>query len=453
MVSRPDPFVRHSPYEAMDLERRKRLVLGAMKRSLIYTIGLSPFFVSLLIFNYSIQMLIAISLLLGTVPIILIARKLAQDERPDAGSLILITYIIIMFFTNAQLVEGLQVWIAPGYVVLVILSGMILPPTRTFQIAAVVSILYLCSQILSNYDLPRYTLEGSHGDVVTSIVIALAFFVSAISIDMSTRDLRKALDDATRGLVRSNEELARASEMKSQFTARTSHELKTPLSSIIVFSDLALRGAYGPLNRKLKNALEFVVGSARKLKKIINNILDLSKIEAGELFLDDCPVNIREIVPEIVSVYQHAASKKNLSLALSIHDDVPAVIAGDEDRVAQILEILIENAVRFTEHGSVVVEISSIDQRHWQISVRDTGGGIPYDHLQNIFEPYYRLEPAPGALKSTGLGLAITKKLVDLMDGDIQIDSTLGRGTVALVTLPLVPLYDQGTRNLPGDES
>jgi signal transduction histidine kinase len=439
MVSRKDPFSEQSPYEIMDIERRKRLVLGACKRSIYYSIGLSPVFMGLLVRNFTIPLLIAISLLLGIVPIALISRKFARADRPDLGSQLLIFYLIFMFFTNAILVDGFHALIVPGYLVLVILTGMILPPLRTFQIATVVSVFYLVSQILGSSDIARIQISGPYGEIVVSIVIILAFFVSAISIDMSTRDLRKALDEATGGLVKSNQELVRASEMKSQFTARTSHEIRTPLSSIIVFTDLALREAYGPLNEQLRNALEFVVGSARKLKSIINNILDLSKIDAGELEIDYCPVEIKETLQKITAEFDEQTRAENYKIDLMISDDMPDQIIIDEDRITQIFENLLSNAIKFTEQGLIQVRVDSVDADNWRLQVSDTGKGIPYDHLTHIFEPYYQLEPVPGALKSTGLGLAITQQLVHLMQGEIGIESKLGEGTTFLVTLPKSP--------------
>jgi signal transduction histidine kinase len=431
-----DPFSTESPYKAVETSRRKRLVLGVCQRALYYTAFPSLIFISLLFIRFSFQLLIAVALFIGIIPAILITRKFALENKPDLGSGFFISYLIVIFFVNALLVEGFSSYLVPAYLVLVIMSGMVLPPVGSFQVAALVSFLYLISQILTSYDLHQITLPNFLGDGLTILVVFLAYIASAISIDMSTRDLRQSLNDAIKGLIKSNRELERANAMKSQFTARTSHELKTPLSSIIVFTDLALREAYGPLDEKLRGALEFIVGSARKLRTIISNILDLSKIEAGELTLDSCPIELRKMVKESVSKLVERVEKKNLNLHVEISEKMPNQIVGDEDRIKQIITNLVKNAINFTEFGTVEVDIDTYDNKRWQITVKDTGSGIPYEYQKHIFEPYYKFEPVPGSMKSTGLGLAITNHLVELMSGKIFVRSSLGKGTTFTVILP-----------------
>jgi signal transduction histidine kinase len=431
-----DPFSTESPYKAVETNRRKRLVLGVCQRALYYTVIPSLIFVSLLFIRFSIQLLIAVALFIGIIPAILITKKFALQDKPDLGSAFFIAYLILIFFANALLVEGFDSYLVPAYIVLVIMSGMVLPPVGSFQVAALVSFLYLVSQILTSYDLQRITLPNPLGDGLTIMIVFLAYMASAISIDVSTRDLRQSLDDAIKGLIKSNRELERANAMKSQFTARTSHELKTPLSSIIVFTDLALREAYGPLDEKLRGALEFIVDSARKLRTIINNILDLSKIEAGELTLDSCPIELRHLVKESISKLVEGAEKKSLDLHVKISEKMPVQIIGDEDRIKQIITNLVKNAINFTDFGMVEVDIDTYDSQRWQITVKDTGSGIPYEYQKHIFEPYYKFEPVPGSMKSTGLGLAITKHLVELMSGKIFVRSSLGKGSTFTVILP-----------------
>jgi signal transduction histidine kinase len=438
MVEKADPFSTESPYVAIEISRRKRLVLGVCQRALYYTAIPSVIFISLLFLRFSIQLLVAVALFIGIIPAILITKKFALADKPDHGSAFFISYLILIFFVNALLVEGFHTYLVPAYLVLVIMSGMVLPPVGSFQVAAIVSALYLVSQVLTAYDLDRIRLPNPLGDGLTMLVVLLAYVASAISIDMSTRDLRKSLDDAIRGLIKSNRELERANAMKTQFTARTSHELKTPLSSIIVFTDLALREAYGPLDEKLRQALEFIVASARKLKTIINNILDLSKIEAGELNLDSCPVEVRKMVKEPISKLIEDAKSKHIYLNLEISESMPDQIIADEDRIRQIITNLVTNAINFTEIGKVEVKIDKSGRHRWKIVVEDTGQGIPYEYLKHIFEPYYKFEPTPGSMKSTGLGLAITQHLVELMSGEISVRSSLGKGTTFTVILPLL---------------
>jgi signal transduction histidine kinase len=433
-----DPFSTQSPYEKMEISRRKRLVLGVCARSTYYSIGLSVVTSIFLFIQFSWQLFAAVILFVGILPIIYFTRKLALTDRPDAGSHLFISYLIVVIFVNALLVDGFMGFLVPGYLVLVITSGMVMPPIRSFQVAGIASVLFLLSQVLTSYDLNQVELPGAMSETITTILVVLSYIVVAITTELSTRDLRRALGDATRGLVLSNMELEKASEMKSQFTARTTHELRTPLSSIIVFADLALREAYGPLNEKLREALEFVVSSARRLKTIINNILDLSKIEAGELSLDLCPIETRMMIDPLMDKMTALAERSGLKLSFQMSEDIPEFMVGDEERIKQIIENLVTNAVNFTEMGMINVEVDRPDDQRWRIVVRDTGKGMPYDHQKNIFEPYFQLEPAAGALKSTGLGLAITKYLVELMAGEIELESRLNHGTTVTVTLPLL---------------
>ncbi|MGD8849917.1 MAG: HAMP domain-containing sensor histidine kinase [Anaerolineales bacterium] len=438
MIKSEDPFSTKSPYEALEVERRKRLVLGTSKRAILYSIGLFPVFVGLLVLNYSFQLLIAIILLVGIMPMAWLLRKLALENKPDLGSQLFVAYLVAMFFIISLLVESFHAFLVPGYLVLVLISGMILTPTRTYQIAGLVSFLYLTSQIVVEFQINRIQLPNTMGEVVGTIIIVVAFIVTAVVIDMSTRDLRAALDEATQGLLESNKELMRASEMKSQFTARTTHELRTPLSSIIVFTDLALREAYGPLNKQLRRALEYVVQSARKLKIIINNILDLSKIEAGELSLDICPINIHEVIQSEIKKLEALVEGRDIDFILDISESLPAEMFGDEERIKQIIFNLVSNSLKFTEVGYIKLSVQKNGAQHWSISVTDTGKGIPYNYQKHIFKPYFQLEPVAGALESTGLGLAITKQIVSLMGGEIHLDSRLGRGTTVKIDLPFL---------------
>jgi signal transduction histidine kinase len=224
--------------------------------------------------------------------------------------------------------------------------------------------------------------------------------------------------------------------MKSQFTARTSHELRTPLSALIVFTDLALRGAYGPLNDKLETALEHVITSARHLKTIINDILDLSKIEAGEFEIDEECVDVGTLVKAAEAVCHEASEEKGLECSIELAPDMPAHILGDESRLTQILLNLVGNAIKFTQEGSVEIYIGPHSEDQWCFMVRDTGPGIPEDQFEAIFHAYRQLN-GENQTEGTGLGLAITRHLVIKMGGEISVRSELGKGSTFEVVLPL----------------
>jgi signal transduction histidine kinase len=276
-------------------------------------------------------------------------------------------------------------------------------------------------------------------ETVVVFVFGFALAFVAVLSRLTTQDLRESLDEATHDLLEANHKLALASEMKSQFTARTSHELRTPLSSIIVFTELAIRGTYGEINTKLKGKLQNVLGSAKHLHNIINDLLDLAKIEAGELEISEAPFIVHELGMSVRSTMEETASQKGLQFYLSIAEDIPVKIIGDEGRLKQILLNLTSNAVKFTDQGQVDVSIDPVGSDHWRITVCDTGPGIPEDRFETIFEEYRQLETTSKDInrKGTGLGLAITRNLVELMGGRINVESELGEGTTFEIILPL----------------
>jgi signal transduction histidine kinase len=237
-----------------------------------------------------------------------------------------------------------------------------------------------------------------------------------------------------------NNEVRDASDRKSQFTARTSHELRTPLSAIIVFADLTLRGAYGPLSDKLRNAQQHIVNSARHLKHIINDLLDLSKIEAGEFEIEYESFSIMEVVDVMESSCLPIAEAKGLEWSITIDKSMPPLMEGDPERISQIAVNLAGNAVKFTEQGQVQVTIEPVDQKTWRLVVRDTGPGIPEDQQEKVFEAFRSLDKSgsKSVAASTGLGLAIARNLAQMMGGEIHLHSQLGVGSTFEVCLPLI---------------
>ncbi|MCJ7567836.1 MAG: ATP-binding protein, partial [Anaerolineales bacterium] len=359
--------------------------------------------------------------------------------KPDVGSSDFIGYILVLLAVNSIVLDGIYRMLVPGYLIIIVTAGMILPPARGLIIAGLASVIYLAVTLTLKYVEPPVSLPLSTIELVITFLGVMAFIFVFFINQLTTRDLRKALDSATYDLVEMNKKLELASEMKSQFTARTSHELRTPLSAIIVFSDLALRDAYGPLNEKLRNALEHVSNSARHLKTVINDILDLSKIEAGEIEIFDEPFELMDLVQTLESSCLQIAKEKNLSSSIWVSPKMPERLIGDDDRLAQVLVNLTANAIKFTEEGEVEVRIEPHGTSNWRVIVRDTGPGIPEGQFATIFKAYRQLDrtASPSKVKGTGLGLAIASNLVQIMGGDIEVESELGVGSTFTVILPL----------------
>lgn len=434
-----NPFKTQSPYEEIETARRKRMVIAVCNASILFSIPLIVVLTVMMFPQFSPAMALVYALCVGLIPINLIVKRIAISGKPDFGSYVFILYFLLLLAINSVLMDGISMMLVPGYVLLLVVAGMILPPTRGYIMAGLASIIFLAVIIILRYVEPPVDLPLPAIELIITFLGVMTFIFVVFINQLTTQDLRKALDNATYDLVEINKKLELASERKSQFTARTSHELRTPLSAIIVFSDLALRDAYGPLNEKLRNALSHVSNSATHLKMVINDILDLSKIEAGEIEIFDEPFELMNLVQTVESSCLQMAEEKNLSSSIWVSPEMPERLIGDDDRLAQVLLNLTGNAIKFTEEGEVEVRIEPQGTAKWHMIVRDTGPGIPEDQFVTIFKAYRQLDrtASPSKVKGTGLGLAIAYNLVQMMGGDIEVESELGVGSTFTVTLPL----------------
>jgi signal transduction histidine kinase len=229
-----------------------------------------------------------------------------------------------------------------------------------------------------------------------------------------------------------NASLTRASEAKSRFLASVSHELRTPMNAILGFTDALLAGVDGPLNDEQKESLGWVQRGGRDLLGLINQILDLSKIEAGRLTLDVQPFDPRELVESVVASHRSLAAQKGVEFGW--HDaGAPAQVALDQQRVRQILVNLVGNALKFTAQGRVELEAAGTEDE-LNVIVRDTGPGIPAHQHELIFEEFRQAEDSAAG---TGLGLAISRRLARAMGGDISVNSAAGQGSTFQLRLPV----------------
>ncbi len=253
----------------------------------------------------------------------------------------------------------------------------------------------------------------------------------------ATTDRLAQLFDEQRALAArlsaTNDSLTRASRAKSQFLASVSHELRTPMNAILGFTDALLAGVDGPLNDDQKASLGWVQRGGRDLLGLINEILDLSKIEAGKLTIDPQPFNPGELVESVVAQHRSLASQKGISFGWE-DGGTPSEVILDRQRVRQILVNLIGNALKFTDRGEVMAVSDGAAEGRLHVAVRDTGPGIAREQQTAIFDEFGQ---AGGEAGGTGLGLAISRRLARVMGGDVTVESEFGGGSTFHLTLPL----------------
>ena len=243
-----------------------------------------------------------------------------------------------------------------------------------------------------------------------------------------SEELETAVAARTEELVETNLELVAASQAKSVFLANMSHELRTPLNSIIGFSGTMLSGLAGELNEEQRRQLEMVSTSGKHLLSLVDDVLDLSRVESGRT--DPVPeaLNVMAAVEEAVAVVENRALQKGISLETDI-DDVDTVFT-DRRMVLQVLLNLLNNAIKFTSEGGVIVRVRRHDPRAVLIQIEDSGPGIPAHELPNVFESFYQV-PRADVAKSEGfgLGLPISARLARMLGGELSVDSEVGRGS------------------------
>jgi len=265
----------------------------------------------------------------------------------------------------------------------------------------------------------------------------------AASLQASVAGLEQRVEDRTRELQRALAELSRkgsqlevASRHKSAFLANMSHELRTPLNAMIGFSQVLRQRLFGPLNTKQEEYLDDILESGNHLLDLINDVLDLSKVEAGQVKLDVATFSLREALERGVVMVRERATENEVLLSLELAADVD-LVDGDERRVQQVVFNLLANAVKFTPRGGSVVVASARKNGEVLVSVTDTGPGIAAADSERIFEEFQQTEVGVRQREGTGLGLALSRRLVELHRGRIWVESRPGHGSRFVFTLPL----------------
>lgn len=270
-------------------------------------------------------------------------------------------------------------------------------------------------------------------------------------VEDRTREIsekNKALQRGNHALVKAKEDAVRRARARANFLASMSHEIRTPLNGVLGMLSLALENEQDTGQR---NRLEIAQSAGENLLGLLNDILDISKVEAGKMSLESIPFNLRNLIDECTILHSQQARKKNIHLINQTDPDLPGRLLGDPTRTRQILNNLISNAIKFTDSGTVIVRANWAEGK-LRLEVIDTGIGISKDGLDQIFSPFSQANSDTTRLYGgTGLGLALCRQLVEQMHGHILVDSREGDGTHFTVILPL-PIAESGQQGLPEDQ-
>jgi signal transduction histidine kinase len=236
---------------------------------------------------------------------------------------------------------------------------------------------------------------------------------------------------------------AEVERLKSTFVGIVSHELRTPLNAILGYAEMFKETVYGPMNEKQVNMADRIIKNTQRLLGLINDLLDQAQMEAGKLTIKIQAVNPADLLESLHGLMDKAASDKSLKLTSEIDDALPAALVGDPARLQQILVNLVNNSIKFTDHGSIHVRLFTHNENEWGMDVSDTGLGIPESDIPFIFDTFRQVdEAATRSHGGFGLGLSIVKQLVSLMKGDVKVKSKLGEGSAFVITLPLIITED-----------
>ncbi len=253
--------------------------------------------------------------------------------------------------------------------------------------------------------------------------------------------MRKELQFKSEEMERQNKRLQEATRLKSEFLANMSHELRTPLNSIIGFTDQLLLGFFGEVSEKQREQMNKVHSSAKHLLSLLNDVLDLSKVEAGRMDFKKEEFRLHDSIKEVLTEISGLLTKKEeIEVKVDIQKDIPMVYT-DYDRIRQILFNLIGNAIKFTKKGEIVISASYENNSDYvHVSVRDTGIGISKEYLSYIFDSFRQVDGSTTrSAGGTGLGLTISKRLVEMSGGQIWVESEIGKGSVFTFSLPIRP--------------
>jgi signal transduction histidine kinase len=233
-----------------------------------------------------------------------------------------------------------------------------------------------------------------------------------------------------------------ALRLKTQLLANVSHDARTPLAVIFLYADLLRQQAYGETNAKQREALAKIKTSADELVGFVGNLLAAARLEARTARPHYSEVTLKDHLLDCVEAHRALAERKGLCLNLSMAPDIPATVVTDADKMKRIIANLVDNAIKFTRQGEIVIAAARPDAKTWTNTVTDTGAGIPQAALPKIFDPFWQVDRSATreANRGIGLGLSIVRQFTELLGGTVTVNSIVGKGSTFMVGFPLMPV-------------
>jgi signal transduction histidine kinase len=350
------------------------------------------------------------------------------DVRGERAAIVAVAIPSQVVFAGIQ-GKSVLLTLLVGIAVLVALGiGLVTARAITKPVGTLVD----ATRALAQGELHVRAPEGANDEIGT---LAASFNAMASELEQSYQTLEKQVEERTAALRSANAQLVRASSAKTAFIAMLSHELRTPLNGIIGFADMLadpLFGEHSP--EETRDLASNIIASGRHLLGLINDLLDMAKIEAGKIEIKPIPTDVSAVVYEVENVLSSLARAKSIEMKTDIDAGVPKAMA-DPARLRQVLFNLVSNAIKFTPHsGRITIDVVNLE-RSITISVSDTGPGLNADEAERIFEPYERGSASTDD-EGAGLGLSLARSLMELQGGRIWVKSTPGSGSTFSVQIP-----------------
>ena len=369
------------------------------------------------------------------------------------GNTIVTEAMITLTFTTSIVIEVSTRTVYSRYVTLALVIFTIIGLLLFSRIAFTVYLMYI--GLFISIIVSGITETTTETETVNAMTDLISYgIVSILPLSAFRNESQKRLDEMTRLAQESEEarhdaeesrqeaeearhEAEEANQLKSQFLATVSHELRTPLNAILNFSKFVSSGRMGEVNERQVNALNNVVGSGDHLLALINDILDISKIESGSLKLYIEPeIDLQKMIRLVVATGESLLHEKPVKIIANVDENMPS-IACDRQRIHQILLNLVSNACKFTESGQITIAAKPSDNNMVMVSVKDTGSGIPAEDHEKIFDVFTQAERGIAQGEGTGLGLAISKRLAEAHHGSLSVESKEGQGSTFFLRLPI----------------